>query len=96
MQNTLTEDKLTNTVASGDKMTGDAPTARIGLALCHRVILDTVALWCVPARTPTVHQCLYGGRPFVAQDNTLRAAPPKRQDEGYSAHALFTNTIGST
>ena len=35
MRNTITEDKLTNTFASGDKMTGDAPSARAGLALCH-------------------------------------------------------------
>ena len=31
-----------------------------------------------PARTPTEHQCLYGGRPWVARD-TLHATPPKRQ-----------------
>ena len=53
MRNTITEDKLTNTFASGDKTTGDAPTARTGLALCHRVTLDSVAHWWVPARTPT-------------------------------------------
>ena len=37
-----------------------------GLALCHRV---TLAQWWVPARTPTVHQCLFGGRPWVARSN---------------------------
>ena len=26
-------------------MTGDAPIARTGLALCHRVTLDSVAHW---------------------------------------------------
>ena len=90
MQNTIIEDKLTNTFASGDVMTGDAPTARTGLSLCHRVILDSVAHWWVLARTPTVHQCLYGGRPWVAQD-TLHATPPKRQDQGLQRHALVTN-----
>ena len=62
MRNTITEDKLTNTFAVGDKMTGDAPTARTGLAFCHRVILDSVAHLWVPARTFTVHRCLFGGR----------------------------------
>ena len=71
-------------------MTGDAPPARTGLSLCHRVILDSVAHWWVLARTPTVHQCLYGGRPWVAQD-TLHATPPKRQDHGLQRHALVTN-----
>ena len=32
MQNTIAEDKLTNTFASKNKMTGDAPTARTGSA----------------------------------------------------------------
>ena len=41
-------------------MTGDAPVASTGLALCHRVTLDSVAHWWVTARTPTVHQCHYG------------------------------------
>ena len=36
----------------GDKMTGDAATARTGLALCHRVILDSVAHWWVQAGHP--------------------------------------------
>ena len=71
-------------------MTGDAPTARTGWSLCHRVILDSVAHWWVLARTPTVHQCLYGGRPWVTQD-TLHATPPKRQDQGLQRHALVTN-----
>ena len=31
-----------------------------GLALCHRVTLESVAHWCVPARTPTVHRCPKG------------------------------------
>ena len=88
MQNTIIEDKLTNTFASGDVMTGDAPTARTGLSLCHRVILDSVAHWWVLARTPTVHQCLYGGRPWV---DTLLATPPKRQDQGLQRHALVTS-----
>ena len=88
--NTITEDKLTKTFASGEKMTGDAPTARTGLALCHRVILDSVAHWWVPARTPTVHQCFYGGRPWVARD-TLHTIPPKRKDQGLQRHALITS-----
>ena len=82
MRNTITEDKLTNTFASGDKTTGDAPTARTGLA--HRITMDSVAHWWVRARTPTEHQCLYGGRPWVARD-TVHAAPPQRQDQGYHA-----------
>ena len=64
MRNTITKDELTN----GDKMTGDAPIARTGLALCHRVILDSVAHWWVPARTRRVHQCHFGGRPWVAHN----------------------------
>ena len=60
------------------------------LSLCHRVILHSVAHWWVLARTPTVHQCLYGGRPWVAQD-TLHATPPLRQDQGLQRHALVTN-----
>ena len=79
MRNTITEDKLTNTFAVGDKMAGDAPTARTGLALCHRVILDSVAHW-VPARTRTVHQCLHGGKPWVARDtlhHTTKTTRPR-------------------
>ena len=62
-QNTITEDKLTNTFSCGDKMTGGAPTARTVLALCHRVIMDCVAHWWILARTTTVHPCLFVGRP---------------------------------
>ena len=83
MRNTVTEDKLTNTFAYGDKTTGDAPTARTGLALCHKVILDSVAHWWVPARTPTLHQCLYGGRPWVARDT--RHHHNDKQDQGCHA-----------
>ena len=90
MRNTITEDKLTNTFAVGDKMAGDAPTARTGLALCHRVILDSVAHW-VPARTRTVHQCLYGGRPWAR--DTLHATPPQRQDQSLQRHAFVTNMV---
>ena len=38
-----------------------------GLALCHRVILDSVTHPRVPARTPTVHGGPYAGRPWVAR-----------------------------
>ena len=72
MRNTITEDKLTNTFI-----------ARTGLALCRRVFLDSVAHWWVPARTPTVHQCLYGGRPWVARS----------QLHTLQRHALVTNTV---
>ena len=41
----------------------------------------------------TVHPCLYGGRPWVAQD-TLHATPAKRQDQGLQRHALVTNNNG--
>ena len=86
MRNTIIEDKLTNTFASGDKTTGDAPTARTGLALCHRVTLDPVAHWWVPARTPTVHQCLHVGGPRHSPRDTTRPRLLR--------HDLVTNTTG--
>ena len=52
-------------------------------SLCHRVTLDSVAHWWVPARTPTAHQCFHGGRPWVARD-TLHATP-QRRDQGCHA-----------
>ena len=73
-------------------MTGDAPTARTGLALCHRVILDSVARWWFPARTRAVHQCLHGGRPCAARIQ-LPPTTPKRQDHGLQRHALVTNIL---
>ena len=85
MRNTITEDKLTNTFASRDNMTGDAPTARTGLGAL-------LARWWVPASTPTVHQCLYGGRPWVAR-NHLHTTTPKRLDQGLQRHALVTNMV---
>ena len=57
MRNTIKEDKLKNTFASQDNMTGDAPTARTGLALCHRVTLVLCGTL-----------VLYGGRPWVARN----------------------------
>ena len=85
MRNTITEDTLTNTFASGDKTTGDAPTARTGLALCHRVTLDSVAHWWVPARTPTVHQCLYGREAVGGPRHSSTRHHQQRQDQGYHA-----------
>ena len=78
---------LTNTFASADETTGHALTARTGLALCPMPSCLGIgghrrAHWWVPARTPTVHQCLYGGRPWGARD-TLHATPPRRQNQGY-------------
>ena len=92
VRNTITEDTLTNTFASGDEMTGDAPIARTGWALCRRVILDSVAHSWVPARTPTVRLCLYGGRPWVAlissfTRNTETTRPRLQR------HALVTNMV---
>ena len=83
MRNTITEDKLTNKFEVGDKMTRDAPTARTGLALCHRVILDSLAHWWVPGKdthgTPVPLR-----RAWVAH-NKLHATPARRQVQGYSA-----------
>ena len=45
-----------------------------GLALCH-----SVAHWWVLARTPTVHQCLYGGWPWVARSKIYSPTIDKRQ-----------------
>ena len=64
----LTEDKLTNTFASGDKMIGDAPTARTGSALYHRVSLDSVAHSWVLARTPRYTSASTEGGRGVARD----------------------------
>ena len=86
-----TSSQTTNTFPSGDKMRGDARTE---LALCHRVILDSVAHWWVPARTPTVHQCLHWGKLWRAKD-TLHAPPPQWQDQGCCATPWFTNTLST-
>ena len=80
MHNTTTEDKLTNTFVNGDKMTGDAPTARTGLALCHRVILDSVAHWWVPGKdthgTPVpLRMEAVGGPRHVPRDTTKTTRP---------------------
>ena len=56
------------------------PTQNL-LALCHRVILDSVEHWWVPARTPMVHQCLYGGRPWVARSKLHSPTTDKRQQD---------------
>ena len=37
------------------------------------------ARWWVPARTPRVHQCLHGGRPWVARQTPH--ATPQRHDQ---------------
>ena len=52
-----------------------------GLALCHRVTLESVAHWWVPARTPTVHQCLYGGRLWVAHNKLHKTTPDRRPQD---------------
>ena len=52
-----------------------------GLALCPRVILDSVAHCWVSARTPTVHQCLHGGRPWVARHKLHETTTDKRQHD---------------
>ena len=55
-----------------------------GLALCPRVILDSVAHWWVPARTPTVHRCskgkAVGGPTQPPQDNHRQTTTRQRQD----------------
>ena len=52
-----------------------------GLALCHRVILDSVTPQRVPAMTPTVHWGRYDGRPWVAapRDKTKTTTRPRLQ-----------------
>ena len=61
-----------------------------GLALCHRVTLDSVAHWWVPARTPTVPRCLYGGRPWVARQQLHVTTHDKRQQ---NRQGLETNVL---
>ena len=56
------------------------------------VTLDSVPHWWVPARTPTVHQCLYGGWPWVVQDS-LHATTTTTTRPRLSRHALVTNTF---
>ena len=75
VRNTITEDKLTNTFASRDKMTGDAPTARTGLAICHRVILDSVA---GPGKDTDGTPVLLRRKPWVAQDMLHATPTPSR------------------
>ena len=92
MQNTITEGQAHKHVRKRrqDDRTRTNRTHRVGAlpqshpGLCGRLV--------VPARTPTVHLCLYGKRPWVAQD-TLHATPPKRQDQGLQRHALVTNMV---
>ena len=83
MQNTITEDKLTNTFASGDKMTGDAPTARTGLALCHSHLglCGTLVGPCKDTHgTPVpLRREAMGGPRHASRDNK------KRQDQGHCA-----------
>ena len=105
MRNTITEDKLTNTFASGDKMTGDAPTARTGLALCHRVILDSVAL-VGPGKdahanpVPLLREAV-GGPRHAPRDTTKTTRPrftaPRRgYQHGSGAGVLKTTDLGSS
>ena len=42
-------------------------------------------------RTPSVHQCFHGGRPWVTRDT--HATSPKRHDQGLQLHALVTNKL---
>ena len=83
--------------ASGGKMTGDAPYARTGLPLRHRVILDSVAHCWVPARTPTVHSAFTeGGRGWPQtrftrhhqNDKTKVTAPRLGHEHGCGAGLL--------
>ena len=77
-KNTITEDKLANTFASRNK-TGNAPTAHTRLALRHRVTLDAVAHWWVPARTHgtpvLVRRKAVGGPQPASHDNTETTRP---------------------
>ena len=77
-----TEDKLTNMFASRDKMTGDAPIARTGLALCHRVILHSEAHCWVPV--PLRREAVGGPQP--ASHDTTNTKRPRLQRP-----ALVTN-----
>ena len=57
---------------------------QMSVAHCHRVTLDSVAHWWVPARTPTVHQCFHGGRPWVARglpDTRSTRRPPTNDNK---------------
>ena len=53
------------------------PTNTQGLALCSHITLDVTTPSWVPARTPTVHGGLCGGRPWVARTTTTRATRPQ-------------------
>ena len=80
MRNTSTDDTLTNTFASRDKMTGDAPRARTGLALCHRVILDSCGTLVGPGKdahgTPVpLRKKAVGGPKKASHDNTKTTRP---------------------
>ena len=62
-----------------------------GLALCHRVTLDSVAHRWVPARTPTVLP--EQGRPWVAHNRFHDTTTDKRQhDKDRSESTVFSAT----
>ena len=61
-----------------------------GLALCHRVTLDSVAHRWVLARTPTVQRYLYGGRPWVVRQQLHVTTHDKRQE---NREGLETNVL---
>ena len=66
-----------------------------GLALCRRVILDSVAPPWVPARTPTVHGRPYAGRLWVVRQH-VTTRHEQRRDQVYSVTSdehLNTNTF---
>ena len=61
-----------------------------GLALCH-----SVAHWWVLARTPTVHQCLYGGWPWVARSKIYSPTIDKRQQTKTSLESNVLSQPGA-
>ena len=69
---------------------------REGLALCHRVILDSVAHWWVPARTPTVRQCLHGGMPWVARSNLHETTNDNKTKTDLESNVLSGNRCSHT
>ena len=57
----------------------DSNNQHNGLALRDRVILDSVAHWWVPARTPTVHWGPYARRPWVARQQVTTRTHNKNE-----------------
>ena len=63
-----------------------------GLALCHRVTLDSAAHWGVPARTPTVHRCPKG-KALGGPTQASQRRPPT--NDNTTRTSLKTNVLSS-